>query len=221
MTTTAVNGSECANRGSTRYCGRAHPTVIGLIVAALVGATGCGRGSGGSAATSVSPSDAASGAIELYDKDGSGALDDSELAASPGLLAAKSRYDTDGDGRISEDEIVARLKSVFGAGSRWLTINCQILKGGRPLAGAKVRFVPEPFFGDALQTAAGTTDSQGRVHPAVDEQFHPDKLKGRNIMQPGVYRVDVEHPNVTQPHKPLGFEIDEFARGGTDAVFNL
>ena len=40
-------------------------------------------------------------AIELYDKDSSGSLNEAELAASPGLLAALDRYDKDRDHQIS------------------------------------------------------------------------------------------------------------------------
>jgi hypothetical protein len=161
-------------------------------------------------------------AFELNDKDGSKSLNESELASSPGLLAALGRYDTDNDRQISYDEMTARLNSLYSSrGTAWMTVTCQVIQGGRPLAGAKVRFVPEPYLEDALQPAEGTTNPQGEVTPAVADDKIPESLKGSHVLQPGVYRVEIEHANVKQPHKPLGCEPDTLARNGTFVVFKL
>ncbi len=169
----------------------------------------------------VNPSAAAAQAIELFDKDGNGTLNETELATCPGVVSTHASYDTDVDKEVSEDEIAGRLKTIYDSGPRWVTVSCQVLQGSRPLAGAKVRFVPEPFLKDALPPASGTTDNQGRVNPAVvDEQLPTDK-KGLHIMRLGVYRVEVEHPSIKQPHKALGCEISELVRGGTEPVIRL
>ena len=191
-------------------------------IAAFVSTGGCGGNGGGTSSTlPINPSAAADKAIELYDKDGSGSLNESELAAAPGFLAARDRYDKDGDRQIARDEIQERLKSIAATGTSLLTVDCRVLQGGRPLAGANVRFVPDPSMEDALLPATGTTDANGRVNPSIAEEQVPDERKGVRIMQPGVYRVQIEHANVKQPHKPLGCEIDEIARGGTEPVLNL
>ena len=190
------------------------------VLAAVVGTSGCG-GAGSGDASSVDPGAAAEKAIELLDKDGSGSLSESELAASPGILALRGQYDSNGDQQISEDEIAARLESIYRVGTGWLTVTSQVLQGSRPLAGAKVRFVPEPFLGDALQPAIGTTDSQGRVIPAVADEQLPSDLKGLTVMRLGIYRVEVEHPSVEKPHKAIGCEISSLERGGTEPVLRL
>jgi hypothetical protein len=169
----------------------------------------------------LSPSVAAAQAIELLDKDGSGSLSEAELAASPGILALRESYDADRNQEISEDELSARLQSIYRGGTDWVTVRSQILQGGRPLAGAKVRFVPEPYFNDALPPASGTTDNQGRVTPAVADEQLPAEFKGVQAMRLGIYRVEVEHPSIKQPHKPLGCEISELVRGGTEPVISL
>jgi hypothetical protein len=46
-------------------------------------------------------------------------------------------------------------------------------------------------------------------------------MKGFNVLQPGVYRVEVEHASIRAPHKPLGWEVDTLARGALDPVFRL
>jgi hypothetical protein len=202
----------------------AHRILIWALVAgtSLAWITGCGRGGDVTEMPSVDPPGAASRAIELYDKDGSGSLDESELAACPGVLDARSRYDTDGNGQVSQDELTERLKSLFkSSGTAWATVTCQIIQGGRPLAGAKVRFVPEPFLEDVLPPAESTTDGQGKVMPAVADDRLPEELKGSHVMQPGLYRVHIEHANIKQPQKPLGREVDPLARNGTNFVFRL
>jgi hypothetical protein len=192
---------------------------IGVV--AFIVAGGCGgNGGGASSSLSINPAAAADKAIELYDKDGSGSLNDQELAASPGFLAARDRYDTDADRQISRDEIQNRLKTV-STGTSLLMVECRVLQGGRPLAGANVRFLPDPALEGALLPASGTTDANGRVNPSVAEDQMPEERRGVPIMQPGVYRVEIEHANVKKPHKPLGCEIDEFARGGTEVTLNL
>jgi hypothetical protein len=194
-------------------------------LAAVTGALffgGCGgNGSGAAMAPSINPSVAADKAIELYDKDSSGALSEAELAASPGLLAARDRYDKDGDRQISRAEIEQRLQSIVDTGTGWLTVNCRVLRAGRPLAGAQIRFVPDACMENTLVPASGTTDTYGQVNPAVDDAQLPDEKKGLRLMQPGIYRVEVKHANVKQPHKPLGCEIDEIARGGTEPEIRL
>jgi hypothetical protein len=170
----------------------------------------------------VDVSAAADKAFELLDKDGSKSLDESELGGSPGLLAARDRYDTDRDRQISYDEMTARLNSVYSSrGTAWMTVTCQVIQGGRPLANAKVRFVPESYLAEALQPAEGTTNPQGEVFPAVAADKRPETFKGSDVMQPGVYRVEIEHANVKQPHKPLGCEVDALARNGAYVVFRL
>jgi hypothetical protein len=201
------------------FCSRFFFSIVALVVISCI--SGCGRGSGPGGTSGVDPTDAAEQAIELYDKDRSGSLSESELAASPGILALREQYDSDGNQQISEDEIAARLESIYRGRTGWLTVTSQVLQGNRPLVGAKVRFVPEPFLNNALQPANGTTDSQGRVTPAVADAQLPEDLKGLTVMRLGIYRVEVEHASVKQPHKPLGYEISELVRGGTEPVIRL
>jgi hypothetical protein len=59
------------------------------------------------------------------------------------------------------------------------------------------------------------------VNPKVAEEQLPEDQKSLSIMQPGVYRVEVEHASVKTPHKLLGCEVDYLARGGTAMVLKL
>jgi hypothetical protein len=169
----------------------------------------------------VDPSAAANKAIELYDKNGDGSLDEMELAASPGIYSARDRYDADGNHEVTKDEIAAHLTSIYASGTPWLSAACQVYQGGRPLKGATVRFVPEPFLKDVVKSASGITDDQGRTIPAVIDEELPAAKRGLRIIQPGPYRILIEHPSVKRSAGSLGCEVDPTSRGGTQLVFRL
>jgi hypothetical protein len=85
-----------------------------------------------------------------------------------------------------------------------------------------VQFVPEPFLGEAVQTATATTDASGLARPAIPADNLPENLRNLPVMQVGVYRVEIEHPSISADgSKPLGFEVDPTSRDGTTARFNL
>jgi hypothetical protein len=197
---------------------------VGNFCALVAAITWIGCQPGGPSAIqvpSVDPSVAAKRALDLYDKDDSGALDARELAACPGLLAARERYDANHDGQISGDEIAARLDHLYSSGVGLTTVSCRVFVGTQPIAGAKLRFVPEPFLGSAVMTAVGTTDDNGGAIIAIADEALPADQRALRSMQPGIYRVRIEHPSIKRPAAPLGCEIDPISRGGTEPVFRL
>jgi hypothetical protein len=160
---------------------------IGLIVLAVL--AGCSGGSGSRIQSpSFSGSSAAKKALEAFDKNGDGLLDDAELAASPGLLVAKSAIDTNRDGKLSADEIAARVNSYRSSGIGLMSIVCSVTRDGQPLSGATVRFVPEPFLADVIQSAEGKTERDGSVELRADGMALPG-------IQLGLYRVEVSLRN--------------------------
>src|SRR5687767_11753384 len=64
-------------------------------------------------APKVDPRAAAAEAMQQYDKDSDGRLNDSEVAACPAINRVRSRYDTNGDGQISAEEITQRLEQIY------------------------------------------------------------------------------------------------------------
>jgi hypothetical protein len=171
---------------------------------------------------SVDPQGAAAAAIQEYDKDGDGRLNESELAASPAIANARAHYDKDGDKSISQEEIAQHFEQMFSAGVGLTQVPCTVTRGGRPLSGATVKFVPEAFLGESVQPASGTTDASGATSPSVAPEHLPENLQSAKLMQVGVYRVEIEHPSIAAgSSKPLGFEVDPSRRDGTTARFNL
>jgi hypothetical protein len=185
--------------------------------------SGCGRLTETRVATpSVDPSAAAAEAIRLYDKDGDNRLNDAELAACPAIRSARNRYDTDSDQQVSLEEITQHLEKMYASGAGLLEVQCTVTRGGRPLPNATVRFVPEPFLGEAIHPAVATTDSSGMGAPAIDAEHLPEKLRSLSMMQAGLYRVEIEHASLPSgSNKSFGFEVDPTSREGATARFNL
>lgn len=194
-------------------------TLCGLAATVLL--VGC-HASSQSALTStkIDPRAAAAEAIHLYDTNGNGALDAAELSACAAMKRSSDRYDKDHNGQVSQDEIAQRFQAMFGGGVGLLEVRCIVTHGGRPLAGAKVRFIPEKFL--ALQEASATTDADGNALPSVAADQLPERVRKAAMMQPGVYRVEIEHPSLpAESTKNLGFEVDPTDRAGTTARFDL
>jgi hypothetical protein len=194
-----------------------------FISAATVYWTGCRAQSSATVdPPNVDSQAAAAEAMRLYDKDSNGHLNDAELAACPAISAARKQYDLDRDGQISQEEVATRIDRLYGRSVGLVRVDCSVTRQGRPLSGATVRFIPESFLGTALQTAVDTTDSNGNCFPSIPAAELPANLQGRKFMQPGIYRVEIDHPSVSSKNsKPLGAEIDPMIRDGTTLQFNL
>jgi hypothetical protein len=185
-------------------------------------ATWSGCGESDSALSKIDPQAATAEAMRTCDTNSDGQLEAKELAAVPSLKSTLKHVDTDSDGRISTAELQTRLAQLFADPVAFTNVQCTVTRGGRPLSAAEVRLIPEPFLGEALHEATGTTDEFGATQLAVAPENMPADMKDLQLMQVGLYRVEVKHPSVTAPPKePLGAEIDPARRGGTNVAAEL
>lgn len=188
---------------------------------------GC-SGSGPSAVrqASVDATEASAAAITQYDKNSDGAIDQTELAACPPLALALAELDANKDSKLTADEIAARIERLYGSGGALATFNGTVTLGGRPLLGAQVRFVPVAFLGEGVPAAQGVTDESGAVRPAVGDADLPENLKGQSLIRPGLYLVEITHPEQQIPARyntatELGAMVDPTSRTGLAARFDL
>jgi hypothetical protein len=105
------------------------------------------------------------------------------------------------------------------------SFQCVVKLDGRPLEGATVKFVPEPFMGGAVEEASGVTDAGGSAVLAIDDAKLPENLKGFRGMKPGFYMVQITHPDKSIPDRYniatiLGQEISSDL-GSVNVVFDL
>ena len=94
-----------------------------------------------------------------------------------------------------------------------------------PLAGAEVSLIPEECFAGALQPASGTTDESGIAVLSIDAAFLPADAKSVQGVQQGLFRIEIDHPEVEIPAKyntntRLGKEVS-FETGENIITFTL
>jgi hypothetical protein len=184
--------------------------VLILCSAALTAIAGCG----GVKAYRVDPVAASKAAMEQYDKDGDGLLDQTELKACPALLREIRAYDSSKDKKLSADEIGAVIKDMYDQGAGMTFLSCSVSLDGSPLSGATVRFIPEAFLGAEIKEAKGVTNAAGTAALGLPPEELPKQLRRHNLMRVGIYRVEITHPSKKIPAKyntdtELGFEFHQ------------
>lgn len=168
--------------------------VVGLWI--LVGG-GCSRGPSRVHPPAIDASAAGRLAIAQYDTDGDGLIRGAELTQAAGLKAALENLDTDGDGGVSAEEVTARVKTWQATEVGVISLSCTVTRRGQRLQGATVKFVPEKFLGDEIQTATGQTDELGVALLSIPSD--PDAPGGVLGVQYGLYRVEITKEGTDLP----------------------
>lgn len=162
-----------------------------VCVSALV--MGCSRGPARVKQPTIDPVAAGVRALEAYDSNRDGTIAGGELDASPALKSALARFDANQDGGISAAEIAERVKAWKMMKTGLASVRCQVMLDGKPLAGATVDFVPEPFLGEHVKPASGTVNQFGDAAPTVSDADKPDpKLPGG--VHFGLFTVKIAKP---------------------------
>jgi hypothetical protein len=139
-------------------------------------------------------------ALELFDADKDGKISGKELDKCPGIKASLKVMKTDKDKGVTKEMIVGRIDKWIESKIGRTTISCTVTRNGKPLEGAKVAFVPEPFLSDALpQKADGTTNQMGMAMISLPVETGTDALPPG--MPPGMYRVEITKPGDNIPAK--------------------
>lgn len=194
-----------------------------VVMGTYLGMVGCSRGPAPVIIPYVDPVAAGEGAIELYDTDGDGQLSELELAACPGILNNISIYDADGNKSVSQEEIESRLSAFFPRRVGVTKLSVHVSLDGKSLDGATLKFVPEPYLGDEVMTAWGTTTGRGNASMDIRNEDAPSSEQGLRGIHYGTYKVEIAHPSITIPAKyntetTLGYETE---RGNPTASFEL
>jgi len=174
-------------------------------------ASGCSGGPPPLTPPDIDPAAAADMAFELYDTNGDGLLDGEELEACPAIVGSLSTYDTDSDSVISRDELANRLQRFVKSRAALYRLSVAVFLDKKPLSGATVRFVPEPYFEDRIKPATGVTGRTGTAQMAVADEDLPENQRNIRAVQCGTYRVEITHPDIDLPPRyntetTLGYE---------------
>jgi hypothetical protein len=176
-----------------------------LAVGGLV-LTGCEGSAPSLGSVSTSPDALVDRALSLYDTNKDGAIDETEVKASPALSSVLSRWDTNRDKRLSEDEMLPRMTILGQQGHVVMPAQVKVTRRGRTLSGVTVRYVPDPLLGDGFTAGVGTTDASGVATMDLVEGGQP----GYAGVHAGLYRVEVTGSGVPAQYNTnttLGQEV--------------
>jgi hypothetical protein len=197
---------------------------VSLGVALLAG---CSGRPAAIAMLDIDPETAASQAIETYDADADSKLSDQELRSVPGIFKWKQLYDLDSDNFITESEIAQRLQKWDSDKMGFRSISANVKRNGRPVANVRVVLTPEPYLGEAVKPASGTTNSHGYASLSVTPDDLPEAIKQRGIhvsgVYPGTYKITLSHPQAKLPdhdHQQVALG-DEIARDTVDTSIDI
>jgi hypothetical protein len=159
----------------------------------------------------IDPSSAAGQAMELYDKDHDGKLNQAELGACPGVLVSLDRYDTNRDKMIDQEEFSTRLAQLLKNRTGATQLACNVSYQGKPLVGATVVLEPEAYLGNDIQPAEGITTNAGIADVGMPPEKAPAALQAMKLIQYGTFKVRITHPTINVPAKyntetTLGYE---------------
>ena len=161
---------------------------IPLACLGLVFLAGCSSEPASPPRFQIDPQQAAQEAVKLYDKNGDGALDLKELAASPPLLELlknlKARSHDHPDSLTAAD-ISGRLAEWLAAPAILLPGSATVYLDGKMLEGATVTYEPEPFLGPSYHCHQGQTDVTGAVLLDAELKDYPGTI------YVGLYRVRI------------------------------
>jgi hypothetical protein len=182
-----------------------------ICVLSVTLVSGCSSGQERVKPPRIDRRSAASQAIELYDTNHDGKLSKEELAKCPGVLISFDGYDTNHDKFIDQEEILDHLTHLLRNGTGATQLACNVSYQGKPLAGAKIVFEPEPYLGTDIQPAEGATNSYGAAELGMPPDKAPAALKNMKLIQYGTFKVRITHPTIGIPAKyntetTLGYE---------------
>lgn len=189
----------------------AYSMMLGLASLML----GCGGGPPAPVIPKINASASANAAMDEYDTNKDGFIDQAELKKAPSLKEAEKMIDSNADGKLSLEEIEQRLNKYSAQGMALISFSCSIAIDGANKTDIEVEMVPEKFMLDAIKAAKGKSDANGMVRFKQDGQ----DFEG---VQPGFYKIKVNKdgslslPARFNENTIFGKEIalDRMGRGG-------
>ena len=151
----------------------------------------------------------------MFDADGNGIIDKTELQKSPGLKAAVKTTDLDNDGGLTAEEIEKRLQIFVDSNTSIRNFQIGFMHNGEEPRGLEVKAVPEPFLAPYLEPASDFTNTAGVASPSIEFEDPEIAAQGYAGLRLGMYRVEVTQPDTSKKPVPkkynenttLGFEV--------------
>jgi hypothetical protein len=132
--------------------------------------------------------------LKLYDSDKNGQLSSAEVKRCPSLADSFALLDLNGDKSLDESELRAAFESFVKQNAAFNMLQIRVSRDGKPLAGVKVRLVPEEFMLGLVEPAEGVTNQDGIASPRINGQQ-------QDGVRLGFYRAELTRDGESLPPK--------------------
>jgi Ca2+-binding EF-hand superfamily protein len=160
-------------------------------VGACSGLVGCGPSL---RAPSYHPEAMAREAVRLYDTNHDGKLDANELKQCPAIADALVALDANNDKCVDEAELTTAMQTFVSQNSGLNVMEIRVSRDNKPVVGATVKLIPEPFMLGSAEPASGVTNEDGVVRAQIDGLSVPG-------IRLGFYRAEVTKDGEAIPAK--------------------
>jgi hypothetical protein len=191
-----------------------HFNMLALSAISLLIIGGCMREPSRIAVISFDADAAGTEALNMYDTNKDGKISGAELDKVPSLRDSVANFNSTKEKGLTAADITARLKKWQDLKvGRMGSVSCTVMRNGKPLAQAEVKFVPEKFLGESLPISTGTSGPDGVASISLPVSG-PDDAPG---VPPGFYKVQITKSGENIPAKYntqtiLGAEVAPDAR---------
>ena len=175
----------------------------------LAGAVTAGCGPSAVTIPKFDPDTIAQNAMDEYDKNKDGKLDEAELENCPALKNALPNMVGPDKKFLTEEDVAERLRKFQKSQVGLMGVRCLVFRGGKGVKDVTVTFIPEKFMGGTIKQASGISDEDGNVVLMAEGESVP----GLNL---GYYRIEASkkdadgnellHPKFNKESK-LGQEV--------------
>ncbi|NOY41060.1 MAG: hypothetical protein GXP26_04370 [Planctomycetes bacterium] len=185
---------------------RSHKHYLAISIAWLLVLNGCSGQAKRILPPEINAKEAGATAISSHDTDGDKILSGKELLEVPSLKSGMRDLDKNDDGGLSADEISQEIEAWKAAKVGLVLPGCQVTLDGRPLEGATVTLMPEPFLGENVKSASGVTDTMGRVVLAIAEEHRMDP--SATGVQCGYFQVRISKQQDGKETLPARYNVN-------------
>jgi hypothetical protein len=202
---------------------RAFYGLTALSAILLLTQSGCLNQAASVPAISINADTAGQEAIKMYDANKDGKISGAELDKVPALAKglANFRPPLTKETGVTAADITNRIKQWQATKTNRMGFTSFVNRNGKPLNGAKVKFVAEKFMGANIPEATGTVGPEGSAAMSFPTSG-PEDPPG---VAPGYYRVEITMDDGSLPAKyntqtTLGVEVCPDRRQSS-ATFDL
>ena len=169
-----------------------HVCVLSVLTSgAACGLVGCGPSL---SAPTYHPSSMSQEAFRLYDANKDGKLDAEELKQCPSLADALVLLDANNDHCIDDGELLTAMETMVHQNTGLMDVGVRVTRDGKPVVGATVKLIPEPFMLGAVEAASGVTNKDGVLRPQIEGL-------SKSGIRLGFYRAEVTSDGESIPDK--------------------